>query len=517
MSDGLDCSLYGEFCGDPLQHREEHYRAIVDSQAEMICRFRPDGTILFVNRAYANARNTTPEALLQANFWEFIDEADRAAVRAQLAQLTFQTPEVRIENRFETAQGVRWTLWTNRGLVFDREGNPLEVQSTGIDITERKLAEEQLRASQERQRIATDAAGLGVFEWNTPNDYAVWENERMYEIFGHTQADGPVNQRQLFDQYLHPDDREGFRNAFLVALEPGNTLEYTCRIRRKSDGTWRWISIVGNFSLAEGGRPIRLVGVIADVTERKNAETALRQLNETLEDRVAERTQQVRALAAQLTLAEQEERRRIAQILHDDLQQHIFGAQFQLQALNNALKNAETDIAQQRIEDINETLKTSIRITRQLSLDLSPPILSVVGLAEIIRWLASQMQQQYELTVHVLAANEVRLEDEDLRVLLLQVVRELLFNVVKHADVSEVTVTLVRVDGWIRIEVQDHGKGFAAGAGFEEGVHSHGLWHARQRLELIGGHLQIKSRPGDGACVIVDCPLRRGEIGERRY
>jgi PAS domain S-box-containing protein len=131
---------------EELRESEERYRALVESQAEMLCRFRPDGTILFANSAYARARGTTPETLLASNFWDFVAEADRAAVREMLARLTPESPEVRIENRFQTVDGERWTLWTNRALKFDADGRLLEAQSTGIDITERKQAEENQRS-----------------------------------------------------------------------------------------------------------------------------------------------------------------------------------------------------------------------------------------------------------------------------------------------------------------------------------------------------------------------------------
>ena len=124
---------------------EETYRSVVDSLTEMVCRFRMDGTILFVNAAYAKARGTTPEVLTGTNFWHFVPEEDRQAVRAMLDRLTPGAPEIRIENRFETRDGARWTLWTNRALRFDDSGRVLEAQSTGIDITERKQMEAALR------------------------------------------------------------------------------------------------------------------------------------------------------------------------------------------------------------------------------------------------------------------------------------------------------------------------------------------------------------------------------------
>lgn len=139
---------------DRARESEARYRAILESQVEMLCRFRPDGEILFANAAYARARGTTPEHLMTQNFWAFVDEADRDPVRAQLQNMSPEKPEVAIENRFETIEGIRWTLWTNRALTFDDAGRPTEVQSSGIDITDRRHAEQRLRESEAQLRRA---------------------------------------------------------------------------------------------------------------------------------------------------------------------------------------------------------------------------------------------------------------------------------------------------------------------------------------------------------------------------
>jgi PAS domain S-box-containing protein len=134
-----------------LQESEGRYRAVLESQSEMVCRFRLDGTILFVNAAYARSGGLTPEAMLGRSFWDFIPAADHEGVRAMLAHLTPQAPEIKIENRFQTQDGERWTLWLNRAIAFDAEGRVVEAQSTGIDITERRRAEERMREADRRK------------------------------------------------------------------------------------------------------------------------------------------------------------------------------------------------------------------------------------------------------------------------------------------------------------------------------------------------------------------------------
>jgi PAS domain S-box-containing protein len=153
---------------EALRESEQRYRAVVESQAEMVCRFHSDGTILFVNGAYARARGEVPESLIGRNFWEFVADDERAAVRAMLDRLTPEAPEIRIENRFKAIGGDRWTLWTNRALTFDSNGRFLEAQSAGIDITDRKRAEQALERSNERLRCAN--VDLEQFAYSASHD-----------------------------------------------------------------------------------------------------------------------------------------------------------------------------------------------------------------------------------------------------------------------------------------------------------------------------------------------------------
>lgn len=128
---------------EALRESEQRYRAVVESQTEMVCRFRTDGTILFANEAYARAIGKCTADLVDLNFWTIIAPEDRANVAACLQRLSPSEPEVRIENRVLTKDGTRWFLWTNRALEFDERGRCVEAQSTGVDITDRKAAESQ--------------------------------------------------------------------------------------------------------------------------------------------------------------------------------------------------------------------------------------------------------------------------------------------------------------------------------------------------------------------------------------
>lgn len=118
-------------------------REILDAQLEMVCRFRSDGSIVYVNRAYAESLGTTSEALTGCILWDFVSAEDRAYVEKQIETLTPERPTVIVENRFETINGPRWTVWRNMALEFDEAGHWLVAQSSGFDVTERKQLEEQ--------------------------------------------------------------------------------------------------------------------------------------------------------------------------------------------------------------------------------------------------------------------------------------------------------------------------------------------------------------------------------------
>ncbi len=260
-----------------LREKEERYRALVEGQSEMVCRFRPDGTILFVNNAYARARGTTPEALMGINFWEFVNEEDRPGVREMLAQLQPDAPEVRIENRFETTEGTRWTLWTNRGLTFDENGRVTEVQSSGMDITARRRAEEAVRTNEQRLRLALKGANAGAWSLNVATKQTHWSVE-YYSLYGYDKTT-PAN-HNLWIARVHPDDLAGIEADFAAQLA-SDTTEYSqeYRIVHPERGI-RWILDMGHIHRDDEGTAVRVDGINIDITNRKEAEDAVRQSEE---------------------------------------------------------------------------------------------------------------------------------------------------------------------------------------------------------------------------------------------
>ena len=224
---------------------------------------------------------------------------------------------------------------------------------------------------------------------------------------------------------------------------------------------------------------------------------------------ISERLQseeKIRVLAAELTRAEQEERHRISQVLHDDLQQRLFAVKAQLSFLKDANLSADT---YRELDQIQASLSESIAITRNLSIDLSPIVLKGEGLVEVLTWLSFRMKEQYGLQVELEVKDTLDQLDSHLRMLLFQSIRELLFNVVKHAGVSQAQVTLEQVDGHPCITVSDDGKGFDADEIMGNPKSAHGLLIIQDRLNLLGCSMELISRPGEGTRIRIELPAER--------
>jgi two-component system CheB/CheR fusion protein len=251
-----------------------------------------------------------------------------------------------------------------------------------------------------------------------------------------------------------------------------------------------------------------IMAVWRDVTEWKQAEANLRNLNETLEERVVEQTTQVRMLASTLTMAEQEERRRISQILHDQLQQQLYGMQMRMMSMIMGLEAGNHAPLPSYAQQVYSWLGEAIQTTRQLTVDLSPPVLKNEGLADVLAWLVPQMATVNGLKVTVQTNDPCYVPNEDMRVLLFQIVRELLFNVVKHAETDHATVELAELaTGELQIVVHDAGSGFDVPMMTTRQEKGFGLFSVRERLKLFGGQITIQSTPGEGTHITILAPI----------
>ena len=253
-----------------------------------------------------------------------------------------------------------------------------------------------------------------------------------------------------------------------------------------------------------------------ELFERQQAEQRLRQLADTLEDQVKERTQQLatsyarlRALATDLTIAEQTERRRLATELHDYLAQMLVVTRMKVSQL---LRQDHDPDVRTILQEADQLLHQSLDYTRTLVSELTPQALYERGLSAAVRWLGDQMRRQQILTVEIsLDTPELPLPEAD-AVLLFHSIRELLFNVLKHGKTDRASVLMSYDQDVLSITVSDHGCGFDVSGLSEDRSDRFGLLSIRERMIALGGDFDLQSKPGKGTVASLHFPFRMPSI-----
>jgi PAS domain S-box-containing protein len=250
---------------------EARYRAVVEDQTELICRFLADGTYTFVNDAYCRYFERSREALLGNSFWEFIPTEWHAEARAHLGAISPENPVAEIEHEVIAPSGeIRWQQWRDRGF-FDDRGRIVEFQAVGRDITERVRIERALKESQHQLKMLANHVPVHIW-MNDENGCFQFVNARFLEYTGFC-AEAPPHD---WTEVLHAGDSDAFLRSYRVALE--SRTEHRALVRlRCHEGEYHWFDVIG-LPRFEGERLLGYLGCSIDVTERRRAEQQCSQL-----------------------------------------------------------------------------------------------------------------------------------------------------------------------------------------------------------------------------------------------
>jgi signal transduction histidine kinase len=266
-----------------------------------------------------------------------------------------------------------------------------------------------------------------------------------------------------------------------------------------------------------------------EIERRKWAEKELGKAREGLERRVKERTaelvktqeqlskavrylsvhkRQLRSMASDHTISEERERRKLAVYLHDNICQSLGVAKMKLDALRES--GSLSDVMAS-LDEVTQIIKSTIQDVRSVMVDLSPPVLHELGFEAALEWLAEQFHEQNKIPCGYENDHHSKPLDEDVRILLFQSVRELLINIIKHAQASRAKMSVLRREDNIYVVVEDNGVGFkTSNYGSPMVVASgFGFFSIRERLSSIGGHMEIKSWKGKGSRVTLVAPVKR--------
>jgi len=396
------------------------------------------------------------------------------------------------------------------GCIIDVEISSIGVELDGKpalfcsarDITERKRADQVLKDSEQRLNLASAAGEVGVWDLDLITDQA-WRSLRHDQIFGYESVQ-PSWGHKIFMSHVIPEDREIVKRRFEEAYDRGHLL-MECRILRK-DQSLRWIAVNGQIFRDEHGKAVRMMGVITDITEHRQMEEEIRALNENLERRVVERTaelkkshQELQALTAIQESFQEEERKRIARELHDELAQKLTVLKLQIASLMQVISAEEPGLTRQ-LQDMNSLLTETIHAVGQIAANLRPVVLDELGLVTALRDLAEEFSERTKVDCEFSVHPADLSVDNGLATPLYRMVQESLTNVARHAQATEVIVSLYRdPSGKITLDINDNGKGFT---NVDQSMRkSFGLIGMRERAAMLGGEMKIHSQPGAGTSI----------------
>jgi PAS domain S-box-containing protein len=360
-------------------------------------------------------------------------------------------------------------------------GEPSRMIGVNIDITDRKSAEQALRESEQRFRLAAQTGKMYSFEWDVTTDVVLRSPEHA-KVLG---TGEPLRfSHQQFVNTIHADDRPNFI-ATIASLTPESpTAEIIYRVKA-SDETLVWLKSSGRALFDGKRRMLRVIGMVADITDLKRAEESLA------------------GMTRKLIEAQEQERARIARELHDDINQRLAMLSVELEQL----EGNPSDL-QRRVQEARNRMAQISDDVQALSHDLHSSKLEYLGIVVGMKSWCREFGERngMEIKFHGDVRSAV---PRELGQTLFRVLQEALHNVIKHSGVGQVEVRLMEGSGEIHLTVTDSGKGFDPEAASQgTGL---GLTSMRERVRLVSGAISIESKPMSGTSIHVRVPLEPGQ------
>ncbi len=410
-----------------------------------------------------------------------VHPADKKRLESALEKLTVESPRLQINYRVIRPDGAVIFLERNSCAYFDKHGKIERIVGMVMDITERKRAEEALRTSEERLRLAQWAARIGTFDLNIRTGVDIWtpETEALYGL----PPGGFDGTLTTFENLIHPDDRERVIELTQELIRTRQPVEAEWRTVWP-DGSVHWIAGRGQVLVDESGEPSRMLGVNMDVTERKQAEKA------------------VSAMTLKLVEAHEQERTRIARELHDDINQRLGLLALELSQLqdNNDLHSDVRD-RMDKLQQMTSEISTRVH---NLSHELHFATPDYLGLVPGMRSWCEEYGAKQKLEIGF-KFDDVPTLPQYTSLCLFRVLQEALHNAAKYSGVKRIEVQLTKNSDEIHLIVSDSGRGFdVEAAKRKQGL---GLTSMQERVRLIGGTIMIDSKPLAGTTIHVHVPF----------
>jgi PAS domain S-box-containing protein len=527
---------------EELKASEESYRTIVETSLEGIWMLDSGGHTTFVNKQLAAMLGYSEVEMLGRHLFDFMDEAGRIEAAANLKRREEGISESH-DFRFRCRDGsALWTIVSTNpinnvrgdyigtlGMITDITGRKhseqqlLQLRDTlqmqvaerttelvningqlCLEIEDRKRIEEQLRKSAEKYRVLTENMKDVVWVLNLEPLKFSYISPSVLKLRGYDSFEAvalSVDQTLTAKSFeraavLLQKRHEGFLSGNISEDHFfTDELEHNCK-----DGSTVWTEVVSCFYRNRDTGQLEVHGVTRDITERRQAEEQLVELN-----------QKLRALGDHLQTVQEHERLAIARDIHDEIGQHLTVLKLDLEWIGHRIADVSSDLME-RVDEMRTSIDQLTRTVQRIAADLRPPLLDNLGLSAAIDWHVSEFSRRSGIESFVMLNEDLFELDKSVTLAVMRIAQEALTNVSRHAGATEVSVSLCRRDGGLILEISDNGCGITPEQ--TASVNAYGLTGMQERARICRGNLEISGKPGVGTILRLTIPI---EAENRMY
>jgi PAS domain S-box-containing protein len=500
-----------------MQYSERRYRLLLEATATVVWHTDPQGCFAVEQPAWARFTGQTFEEYRGLGWLNVIHPDDRRITADLWQKAVTERSVFQSQARVRCSENDYCHMLIRAVPIEDDQTRLCEWMGSLTDISDTVRMREAAAISENRFRRLYESNQLSVFFYNI-DGRLIDPNDAFLSLIGITrqefEGDG-LDWRRL----TPPEWEEVDKKSWAEIKQLGRCQPFEKEFYHKDGLRIPVLMSAGSLDAGNQEEGVALVFGLARTRETQAAlvqrEAELRTLNETLEKRVEERTaeaqarsRQLRALALDLADTESRERKRLAKLLHDHFQQLVSAAKLKAGLVRRTITDSKAIEALKQAESL---LQEALTASRTLATELSPPLLNDGGLIPAMEWLARKMEAEYGIKVSMESDPVAEPESEQVRTLLFECARELLLNVVRHAQTKEASVTIkMSHEGLLSLTVADRGKGFDSfelNADKRKNETSFGLFSIRERLSFIGGLLNVTTAVGQGSRMELSIPV----------
>jgi PAS domain S-box-containing protein len=489
----IEMALYRHQLRNMLKESEERYNALFNRSLSYVYLHDFKGKFIDANDATLKALGYKRKEILPKNFASLIDKSQLPKAVKSLEEI-IRTGHQKKPDEYKLRRKDGSTIWVEtEGSLIYKDGKPFAVQGIARDITEKKMAEDALRESEEKFRSLAEKSPNMIFI-NTMGKI-VYANKQCEEVMGYKREEF-YSPDFDFLRLIAPEFLEKTKSFYSQHIKGEEVRPYEYALITQSG---KRIEAILTTRLINYEGDKALLGIITDITERKKAEMAL-----------GESREQLRNLAAHLQSIREEERASVAREIHDELGQALTALKMDLSWLDKKLPEEQSNLLK-KTKSMSQLIDSTIQTVQRLSAELRPGLLDDIGLLAAMEWQAEEFQKRTGIACELsLGSQEIDL-DQERSTAIFRIFQETLTNISRHASATKAIVNLAKKGAQLELTIKDNGKGITS----EEisDPKSLGLIGIQERVHFLGGDIDIKGVRNKGTTVTVSIPLPQpGEI-----